>query len=100
MQDQLIRVTLLTQADCHFCKDAQAMLERLRSEYPLTVEVRDLAESESQQLALRHGLLFPPGIIVDGAAAGYGRPSEGRLRKLLDARKAELAGQAPQRPSA
>ena len=76
------------------------MLERLRAEYPLTIEVRDLAESASQQLAIRHGLLFAPGIIVDGAAAGYGRPSEGRLRKLLDARKAELARKPAERPSA
>ena len=76
------------------------MLERLSGEYPLAIEVRDLAESESQRLALQHGLLFPPGIIVDGAAAGYGRPSEGRLRKVLDARRAELAGEAARGASA
>ena len=94
MQDQLIRVTLLTQANCHFCDDAHTMLERLGAEYPLTIEIRDLSEPENQELALRHGLLFPPGIIIDGSPVGYGRPSQGRLRRVLEARRAGVGPQS------
>ena len=81
-----IEVLLLTQAHCGFCEQAEALLERLRHEYPLSITHLDLASPEGEALAMRHHVLFAPGILLDGAFFSYGRPSERRLRQELDRR--------------
>ena len=47
-----------------------------------------LAESTAseilQRLATQGGLLFPPGILIDGEPFSYGRLSERKLRRELD----------------
>jgi len=35
---------------------------------------------------MKGGLLFPPGILIDGEPFSYGRPSERKLRHELDRR--------------
>lgn len=82
----LIRVTLLTQAHCGFCEQAQETLERLAREYPLTLTSVNLASAEGHQLALKHGIIFAPGVLLDGAFFSYGRLSERKLRRALAAR--------------
>ncbi len=79
-------VVVLTQENCAFCELAKEILARLAAEYPLTVATLDLGSPEGQALALRDGVLFPPGIFLDGAAFSYGRPSERKLRRELDRR--------------
>lgn len=81
-----IHVTLLTQAQCGFCEQAQETLERLAREYPLTLTNVNLASAEGHQLALRHGIIFAPGVLLDGAFFSYGRVSERKLRRALAAR--------------
>lgn len=81
-----MEVLLLTQAQCAFCEQAQALLERLSAEYPLAVRTLDLGSPEWQALAERNGILFPPGIFLDGEAFAYGRPSERALRRELERR--------------
>jgi glutaredoxin len=81
-----IRITLLTRADCGFCDDAKAILERLQGEYPLVIETIDLDSSEGRWLAIRGGIFFPPGIFVDGEPFSYGRLSERKLQRALDRR--------------
>lgn len=78
-----VEVVLLTAPDCSFCHDAKAMVQRLSSDFPLTLREVALDSSEGQELAIRNGLLFPPGILLDGKAFSYGRPSEGKLRREL-----------------
>jgi glutaredoxin len=78
-----MRVTLLTQEQCDFCVQAKDLLDRLAGEFPLTVETLDLASSEGQRLAAAGGILFPPGILLDGEPFSYGRPSERKLRREL-----------------
>ena len=80
-----IHVTLLVQQGCHFCHDAEDILGRLEREYPIVVAKLDLTTEEGERTALRHGLLFPPGIVIEDQAVSSGRPSEGRIRKFLDA---------------
>lgn len=77
------KVTLLTKSDCAFCDHAKAVLDRLGEEYALTVSEVSLDSAEGRQLATRHGLMFAPGVLLDGQAFGYGRLSERRLRKTL-----------------
>ena len=78
-----IEVTLLTQEACAFCDDAKTILQRLAGEHPLQIVEVDLASTKGQHLAERTGVLFPPGILFDGDAIAYGRPSERRLRREL-----------------
>jgi len=78
-----MRATLLTQADCQFCDQAQEILRRLAPEYGLEVELVDLSTTKGQSLSERAGVLFPPGLLIDGEPFSYGRVSERRLRKEL-----------------
>jgi thiol-disulfide isomerase/thioredoxin len=78
-----MEVLLLTQEQCASCDDAKAILERLAAEYPLSVVTLDVASEEGQRLAARGGVLFPPGVFVDGEPFSYGRLSERRLRRAL-----------------
>ncbi|WP_407973396.1 thioredoxin family protein (plasmid) [Burkholderia pyrrocinia] len=79
-----LEVLVLTQDDCTFCDAAIAMLERLSTEFPLAISTLSLASNEGQAIALKRGILFPPGILVDGEALCYGRPSENRLRRAFE----------------
>lgn len=81
---RLIEVLLLTQDDCKFCDEAKTILGRLGDEFPLHVSATELSSPRGQALALEGGLLFPPGIVIDGRPFCYGRPSEKRLRRELE----------------
>jgi hypothetical protein len=78
-----IEVTLLTQEACSHCDQAQELLERLAGEYPLSIRTQDLDSPGGRELAARGGVLFAPGIYLDGEPFSYGRPSERRLRREL-----------------
>ena len=80
-----ISVLLLTQPACEFCGHAKAVLEQLGQEFSLTVREVDLASPEGRRLALDHGVVFAPGILIDDALVSYGRPSQRRLHRLLTA---------------
>ena len=77
-------ILILTQEHCGFCEQAQDILERLSREYWLSVSTLDMASPEGQRLALQGGLLFPPGVVIDGEPFSYGRLSERKLRRELD----------------
>ncbi len=83
-----MEVVLLTQEHCAFCDDAKRMLDRLTADYDLTVREVDLGSPEGEALARDAGVLFPPGIVVDGDPVSYGRPSERRVRREFDRRAA------------
>jgi glutaredoxin len=79
-------ITLLTQGDCALCEHAKTVLERLRADYPLTVTEIDLRDEQGAALALQAGVMFAPGVLLDGQPFSYGRLSERRLRKALQHR--------------
>lgn len=81
-----VELTLLTQADCAFCDDAKQILDRLSQEYPLAIETHDLASAEGRELAVAGGVMFAPGILIEGEPFSYGRPSERKLRRELGRR--------------
>ena len=76
-------VTLLTQPDCALCEHAKQVLARVGADHPLRVEEIDLHTPRGQQLALGAGVLFAPGILLDGAPYAFGRLSERGLRRTL-----------------
>ncbi|MBN9607927.1 MAG: thioredoxin family protein [Actinobacteria bacterium 69-20] len=80
------QVTLLTQADCGFCDHAKHILQRVGRDFPLQVTEIDLASDDGQRLALKAGVLFAPGLLLDGEPFSFGRLSERKLRHTLDTR--------------
>lgn len=83
----MTRVTLLTTPDCHLCEHAKAVLARVATDHPLQVEEIRLDSTDGQVLATRIGMVFAPGILLDGKPFGYGRLSERKLRKTLARRR-------------
>ena len=83
-----VEVTVLTQPDCGFCELARAALARVARDYPLTVRWIELGSEHGRELATRHGVLFAPGVLLDGEMFSYGRLSERRLRRHLARRPA------------
>lgn len=81
-----VRALLLTQEQCAFCRHAKEVLARLEGEFPLSVSELDIASVEGRELAERAGMLFPPGLYLDGEPFGYGRISERKLRRELQRR--------------
>lgn len=81
-----MEVLLLTRDHCAFCDQAKEILVRLAADYRLHVSTLDLHSPEGQDLALRGGILFPPGLFLEGEAFSYGRLSERKLRRELDRR--------------
>lgn len=80
------RITLLTQADCAFCEHAKTVLAKVGADHPLDITEIDLASEEGQRLGTQAGVLFAPGILLDGEPFSYGRLSERRLRRALRTR--------------
>src|SRR5258708_25157548 len=89
-----MNVLLLPQAHCGFCERAKEILNRLAPEYGFSVSTLDLASPEGEALAVRSGILFPPGIFMDGEPFSYGRPSERRLRREIERRLKSVEGDA------
>jgi glutaredoxin len=82
-----MQVLLLTQPACEFCDQAMSLFLRLSAEYALEITERSLLEPDGRAVAERTGVLFAPGVLIDGELVSYGRPSERRLRRLLARRQ-------------
>lgn len=78
--------TLLTQTQCSFCDQAKEALDRLAEDFDLQIHVVDVEDAEGQSLAEAAGLVFPPGVFIDGELFSYGRLSERKLRRHLRTR--------------
>lgn len=76
-------ITLLTQAGCALCEHAKGVLTRVGADHRIEITEIDLASKDGQFLAARAGVLFAPGVLVEGRPFGYGRLSERRLRRAL-----------------
>ncbi len=78
---------LVTAPNCHFCRRAHEILERLvREGFLLTIEEHGWDDETGDRLIKRDGVLFPPALYVDGELWAYGRISERALRKRLERR--------------
>lgn len=76
-------VTLLTQQACASCERAKAILEQVAADHALEVVEVDLRSPQGQDLGRRHGIVFAPGVLLDGDFFSYGRLSERKLRREL-----------------
>jgi glutaredoxin len=92
-QPKPLDVVLLSAQDCELCQHAKEILRRVSIEYPLDVRTVSLDSTEGQQLAAQHGVLFAPGLLLDGETFSYGRVSERKLRRELSRREATFNSQ-------
>ena len=76
-------ITLLTQQDCALCEHAKRVLARVGEDHPLQVTEIALSSHQGRALAERAGVVFAPGVLVDGRRFSYGRLSERKLRRVL-----------------
>lgn len=76
-------ITLLTRADCAFCDRAKATLDELTGEFDLAIEEIPIDSDTGRTLAAEAGVLFPPGVLIDGTAFSHGRLSARKLRRTL-----------------
>jgi hypothetical protein len=76
-------VTLITAVDCHLCENARRVLASIDGQIPLIVSEVPWDSDLGRRLVIRDGVAFPPAVYVNGSLAGYGRISEGALRKRL-----------------
>lgn len=81
-----LEITLLTQRDCNYCRHAKDVLGRIGQDYPLRITEINLASEQGQNLASQAGVMFAPGVLVDGEPFSFGRLSERKLRGALDKR--------------
>ncbi|MEU7401883.1 glutaredoxin family protein [Streptomyces sp. NPDC044948] len=79
------RITLLAQADCALCEHAKQVLAKVGADHPLDITEIDLTSDAGQRLGAEAGVLFAPGILLNGRPFSYGRLSERRLRRTLKA---------------
>ncbi len=75
-----ISVVILTQQHCASCDLAKAVVERLARKYPLSVSAVLLDSHDGAALAEDGGVLFPPGVFINGKLFCYGGLSERMLR--------------------
>ncbi len=76
-------VIILTQSFCTFCEQAKEIFSRLTLEYPLNIQEIDLDTEAGRDLAIKHGVMFAPGILINQKLFSFGRPSEKKLRKYF-----------------
>lgn len=81
-------ILILTAEDCHFCEQGKEILDKLAHDFPLEVEELSLQSERGRNLAEQFGVMFAPGLFLDGEFVGFGRVSERKLRKLLQRRAA------------
>jgi alkyl hydroperoxide reductase subunit AhpF len=79
-----VQITLVHAPACHFCDDAQAVLDTLSGSYPLHVERVEVTSPRGQQLAGTHRAGMMPLVLVNGRYFSSGRLPRGKLVALLD----------------
>ena len=77
-----VRATLVSTPDCHLCEHARTVLERVLADR-LAIDEMEWNGAEGNSLVKRDGVPFAPAVYIEGKLFGYGRLSEGALRKWL-----------------
>jgi hypothetical protein len=88
-----VHVTLLTVPQCGYSEEAKTLLRGLALDFPLAIDVLALRSPAGERLAMQGGVLFPPGLFLDGEPFSYGHVSERALRQELARRSGVRAGQ-------
>jgi glutaredoxin len=79
-----IEVLVVGTDQCHFCHDADALLDGLAARFPLRVRRIEIASVEGMEVARSVRAPFPPVVLIDGRLFGYGRISARKLERHLE----------------
>jgi glutaredoxin len=93
------RITLLTQDDCAFCEQAKGVLARLSDQHLLEIQEIRIDSAQGHELAVRHAVLFTPGVLLNGVMFSHGRLSEKKLRRALERLAASSSGEQNHSPT-
>ena len=80
----MINAIIVSTADCHLCQRARRILDDVAGP-ELEITELDWESPRGRALIAGEGVPFPPAVFVAGELVGYGRVSEGALRKRLQA---------------
>ena len=80
----MVRVVLLTAANCPYCPVARSIWEELRKEYDFEFEEVDVNSEKGKILVVRHGIMAVPTTLIDDKVAFIGIP---RKEKAIEAIK-------------
>ncbi len=83
----MIKVTLIRPNGCQHCVAVKEVLEKLKSEYDLTVEDIDMATEEGQALVQKYGILSSPGILINDEFFAMGGATEEQFREKFESLK-------------
>ena len=78
-----IHVLLVTSTGCHFCREADHLLEKLGQRFSLDIERIDLTSDRGSAIARQWRVPFPPVLLINGEYHGHGRISERKLTRGL-----------------
>jgi glutaredoxin len=81
-----VNVTLLTQPHCALCDHAKEVLARVGQQYRLHITEIGLGSEDGRRIAQSAGVVFAPGVLIDGQLFSFGRLSHRRLTRDLDRR--------------
>ena len=76
-------VTIVVSSGCHFCRDAEDVLDELGQEFPLVVTRVDLRSPAGMHLAQSHGAAMSPLVLLDGVFVSAGRLPRNKIRTML-----------------
>lgn len=80
----MVKVTLISPADCQSCAAVKEQLDDLKSIYPeLVIKPVDAHSPEGEELVLQHGILASPGILINDRFFSMGAVSEQKLNSAI-----------------
>ena len=76
----MVRITLISPADCPNCAAVKEQLDDLKNTYPeLVIKSVDAHAPEGEELILQHGILASPDILINDKFFSMGAVSEQKL---------------------
>lgn len=88
----IAQITLVEAPGCHLCEEASETLLRLAESYPMEVVRLDSSSDRGRHLLEVHRSPMTPLILIDGQVFSWGRLSERKLAKVLQARSHRARG--------
>ena len=77
-------IILITKEFCNLCVKARLMLDKLRAEVPgISIQEIEFASPEGMDLAVKHRLLYPPIVFINGLIFAEGKIEDGPLRDAV-----------------
>lgn len=90
-----VTVTVVESESCHFCAEAQQVIDDAAGRFPLEVRVVDVRSAEGQDLMHTHRAAMSPLVLLDGGFFSQGRLPRNKLENVLSRRFSVTADRVP-----